>query len=65
MIIYINGIQSNQQEIFTAKTAKNAKPDNRIYQKRKSTTEYTEFTETSLVFLCALGALCGIAVIFP
>ncbi|MFH0905095.1 MAG: hypothetical protein V1854_07970, partial [Methanobacteriota archaeon] len=39
--------------------------DNRIYQKRKSTTEYTEFTETRLVFLCVLGALYGFAVIFP
>jgi hypothetical protein len=31
----------------------------------KSTTEYTEFTEMGLVFLCVLGALCGFAVIFP
>jgi hypothetical protein len=51
--------------LFTVKNAKNAKHDNRIYKKRKSTTEGTEFTETRLVFLCVLGTLCGFAVIFP
>jgi hypothetical protein len=51
--------------LYTAKFAKNAKHDNRINQKRKSTTEGTEFTENRLVFLCVLGALCGFAVIFP
>jgi len=52
-------IRCNQQETFTAK---NAKHDNRISQKRKSTTEYTE---TRLFFLCVPGDLCGFAVIFP
>jgi hypothetical protein len=65
-ICYINNFGCDIFVAFsTAKNAKNAKHDNRIYKKRKSTTKGNEFTETRLVFLCVPGAFCGFAVIFP